>query len=750
MRHKILPRLSFLCCLVSRSIRLLVCVGSLCYLAAPTITRAQTITLRSSKFEIAINPADGKLISLTNKITGEDKSIGDTPFSIATDSGTADSGRARLSSSEHDATSASFEYVQSGLTIIVRYRVPANDSSFFEKSLSVTNHTQSEVVLDAITLERLELTPAPVFVHFHRAGFPASGVNPDSPINLFLRYKKGGIFMGIENPYFGLIESGRVLSLEFQPRWVLSPGETFTSDPAFLGVYRFAGLYAMKTSQPHASGETSSNGEQEVLDWGEIWAMQDFMRRVLTSTRPPGPGYFVGYNACGGMEYLWRLREAKAKTPAQQILVHHFAGSNEWGKEIVHGAFRPSWVTSYQILIDHLASIGHVRLLQPGTLWLGNAGFWDQNNTFFNQLKADKQVPANASWVRTWQYARSKAVDLYGFECPASNYFPEQPEWKYVSRDGRKTGWNCYANAPFVNWHRQALDDAITRYDLPWWQWDEGWADVNDGQCYATNHSHLPGDVSYQVYRGIQGTTAYLKKRHPLLYLTGISVFQHDVPWILRTVDESVTYGDPWYAHNYLFLPPGKSYIGDLLPQTENLEYSLLHHLSLADHFYLGQPLWYADARRSQRAQAFWNDWLNWADAHLDYLRVRQDLFGQPSGKTLEGSAHIIRDRGFLFLFNPTAASRTGSIPLNSTIGLSGRQNCQVRELYPVHRIYGVYSKTLLATLGPHDALVLELESTTGSASKTILKTPAHVDNAFPDLQDLARHTTAHDLWPLP
>jgi hypothetical protein len=747
MRHKT-ARHHRIVGLIRRATGILVWVVSLSLAVTPKAT-AQTITLTSNKIEISINSANGGLVGVTNKVTGERKAVRDSPFSIATNRGIIDGGSAHLLDAEHDGMHASFEYEQDGLAVALTYRLPSTDAPFVEKLLSVTNQTQSEIILNTIVPERLELTPGPLFVHFHRAGFPVSAANADTPINLFLRYKTGGIFLGIENPYFGLIESGHVLSLEFHPRWVLAPGRTFVSDPAFLGVYRYAGLYAVKDTHPHAAGDPSPNGEQEVLDWGEIWAMQEFMRQALTSTPPPAAGYFVGYNACGGMEYLWRLREAKNKTLAQQAVVKHFEGTGEWGKEIVHGAFRPAWVDPYELLINHLASIGHVQLLQPGTLWLGNAGFWDKNDTFFDNLEPDNRITGNTNWVNVWRYARSKDINLYGFECPASNYFPQRAEWKYITHDGKQTKWNCYANAPFVQWHRQALDDAISRFDLTWWQWDEGWADVNDGQCYATNHGHLPGDVSYQTYRNIQATTEYLKQRHPRLYLAGISVFQHDVPWILRTVDESVTFGDPWYAHNYLFLPPGKSYIGDLLPQTEHFEYSLLHHLSLADHFYLGQPLWYADGQRTKQAQAFWKTWLSWADVHIDYLRVRQDLFGQPSGKTLEGSAHILEDKGFLFLFNPTTKSRSGTIPLSPAIALSATERYQVHELYPVRRAYGVYSKDLAATVPPNKALVLEIERTTAPVSKATPPTSVDTDKAFPDLQDLVRHSTPHDLWPL-
>ena len=216
-----------------------------------------------------------------------------------------------------------------------------------------------------------------------------------------------------------------------------------------------------------------------------------------------------------------------------------------------------------------------------------------------------------------------------------------------------------------MEWHRQTLDRIITEHRIPWWQWDEG--------CYATDHGHLPGNVSYVVYRNIQHTTAELKRRHPGLWLVGISVFQHQAPWILRTVDETVSWGGPWYAHNFLFMPPGKTYIGDYQPRTKDLEYDLLWHLGIADHINVGQPIWFADAAKRKTAQNFWRKWLAWADAHSPYLRVRRDLFGPPDPDTLEDSAHILIDRGFLFLFNSGQAEKAGSNPAE----LSDRTGCR-------------------------------------------------------------------------
>jgi hypothetical protein len=128
-------------------------------------------------------------------------------------------------------------------------------------------------------------------VHFHR-----SGIWYNQPINLFLRDETGGIFLGVENPFF----DAKYWSLRkvypthvdvsYEPDWVLNQGETFEGDPAFLGVYRQEGIYAVPPHRTYFAGRERM--PFEILDWGEVWAMQDYcaalclclplLRRVTT------------------------------------------------------------------------------------------------------------------------------------------------------------------------------------------------------------------------------------------------------------------------------------------------------------------------------------------------------------------------------------------------------------------------------------------------------------------------------------
>jgi hypothetical protein len=734
---------------------LLAIILAVCAPAAIHAAGPESLVLASNHVEIEIDAKTGRLLSVLNKDANLKKTCRDTAFVLYTGRGIIRSDECRVTGAvQGGRQKASFGFESNGLKMTLSYLIPDSSRSFVLKTLSVKNAGRKTVILDTVEMCRIAFSPAPAETHFHTAGIVSSSpwVSSDTPINLFVRDLGGGLFLGIENSYFAFQRSGLNLCLRYEPRWVLKPGETFVSDPAFIGVYKNEGVYCFKQTPRPAKDKPSATGPQEILDWGEIWAMQDFMSHALSNDHP-GKGFIAVYNACGGMENLLNGRDKKDRTPEEQALVDHFAGKSAWTREIVHGAFQQTWIEPFRILIDHLAETGHIDMLQPGTLWLGNGGFWDPKATDLDEIAPDDVIKPNPYWLQTVEYARSKGIDVYGFECPVSGYFPKRTDMKVIGRDGKPNTWNCYANPEFVQWHLKALDRAITDYNIPWWQWDEGWADVGGGECYATNHGHAPGNVSYQVYRNILNTTSELKRRHPGIWLVGISAFQHHNPWILRSVDESVVWWDSWYARNYLFIPSGKTYIADFTPQSDDYEYELLRRISLADHLQVSYPIWRSDPAKRKVLQDFWRKWMTWADDNIKYLRTRRDLFCPPAPGGLEGSAHIVDGRGFLFLFNPGTDDKIGGVPLSHLIGLADA-GCRIREIYPQSRDYGVYANgdELLAPVRPKQALILEVVSTKESRSPSppVAPTGAEVQKAFLTLKDILPRLTTDDVWSAP
>lgn len=79
----------------------------------------------------------------------------------------------------------------------------------------------------------------------------------------------------------------------------------------------------------------------------------------------------------------------------------------------------------------------------------------------------------------------------------------------------------------------------------------------------------------------------------------------------------------------------------------------------------------------------FFRKWTQWAAENHRFLNVKRDLFGQPWAVPLDGSAHVIEDRGYLFLFNECATDQVGSVPLNAWIGITKGDTFDVRQIYP-------------------------------------------------------------------
>jgi hypothetical protein len=76
--------------------------------------------------------------------------------------------------------------------------------------------------------------------------------------------------------------------------------------------------------------------------------------------------------------------------------------------------------------------------------------------------------------------------------------------------------------------------------------------------------------------------------------------------------------------------------------------------------------------------------WIDWGRENIEYLLVRKDLPDWPAADKVDGSAHIVGDRGLVFLFNSGKSNLSGEFDLTEDgIGLKGEGNFQVLQEYP-------------------------------------------------------------------
>ena len=84
------------------------------------------------------------------------------------------------------------------------------------------------------------------------------------------------------------------------------------------------------------------------------------------------------------------------------------------------------------------------------------------------------------------------------------------------------------------------------------------------------------------------------------------------------------------------------------------------------------------------RDKAEIRDWLAWGRMHVKYLQVRKDLPQWPAAGKVDGSAHIIGNKGIVFLFNPNPEALEAHFVLNEeSIGLATGTRFAVTQSYP-------------------------------------------------------------------
>ena len=105
--------------------------------------------------------------------------------------------------------------------------------------------------------------------------------------------------------------------------------------------------------------------------------------------------------------------------------------------------------------------------------------------------------------------------------------------------------------------------------------------------------------------------------------------------------------------------------------------------------------------------------WLDWGRKHIEYLKVRKDLPDWPAAGKVDGSAHIIGDRGLIFLFNPGKTALSGEFALTEeSIGLKGTGNFQVRQEYPARdqKVVAASGQTVHWEVPAETAVVLRVQ----------------------------------------
>jgi hypothetical protein len=122
----------------------------------------------------------------------------------------------------------------------------------------------------------------------------------------------------------------------------------------------------------------------------------------------------------------------------------------------------------------------------------------------------------------------------------------------------------------------------------------------------------------------------------------------------------------------------------------------------------------------SEDDRAWFRRWIDFADINKEYLRETRTILGQPAIGKVDGTAAIVVDTGFIFLFNPNGRRLEARIKLDTALGLkeNTRARFLVTEIYPQEtRLIGKpgagawsWGDTIARDMDGGSAVVLKLE----------------------------------------
>lgn len=619
---------------------------------------ARTVRLENRCITVELDAETGALRAIRDRQQRVTHSFKGIPFKLRTDGGAWQP--AQVSGREGSKSIQVFAYQGEGFEARLHYRLGLEDR-FVEKWVEIQRRDRTPYFLQDLVLEDVALGPEFRELHLHD-----DQTKWHCPINLFLRTDRGGCFAGLEYPYWQQdLRGARGYRLGYAPNFTVAAGEVFTSEKYFLGVYQYEGIYRYShgpfpgdlkpglltfNSTAVSHYRDTSDVPPEVLDWGEVWAMQAFMRRVLPKNPRPEAGYYTWVNSW----WAW--------------------------------AWNQSWSLNEGV-IDLLAKM-KIRDVMTQSIWFGH-GQHPMPVPYISGMDPSQPVsftatPATESLIT---YGKRKGVNVTSFCCPGV-YFEGRPEWLSLREDGRPTRYNdwsqvnCPASDDYTAFMLGLYDQLLTKYGCRWWGFDGRWLSFrefpqDDGQplgpdpCYARNHGHLPGDNTYREWRNISELLAELRRRHPSICLESYYGLKRGGPWILRHLNATENYYEEgssdqmrfqlWHNQNDRFFPPDRNMTTLFARDPASFQHGLISMIAGGPYGQVGPGL---HQLVHEENQAFFEKWRDWASRNIEYLNVRRDLFPCPGYGRVDGSAQIIKDRGFLFLF-PTGFQPNSHSPAN-------------------------------------------------------------------------------------
>ncbi|MGN1410154.1 MAG: hypothetical protein ACI4XJ_08255 [Eubacteriales bacterium] len=588
----------------------------------------------------------------------------------------------------------------------------------------------------------------------------------NAPAAAFIRYDDIGYYTGAENPFFSASADGNTVCVSYEPSLILKNGETYDSEPQFLGCYEPTGQLVK---------------EKDAVN---IEAVQRGMKRTRF------------FNPCG------EIALDTAEIDAMLAYVNEYYSVTEKSFDnILYFFFYPkkrlpeteSEIQDYLSTIDRFAEIsGDIIAFNPHTVTempSDDKPYWEL-------------VPKNSPAERILHHAQGKGLRCgYYMGCAVNGgtggnagllpFMPQKTEWKKKDEFGNTAKENCLACDDYLDWWYTVQKNTIEKYDLGYWSWDPGPGNGND--CYAENHGHIPGKGEYKGWRNSQRLLARLKSEFPHLFLMsfygrkeyglwGFRYFsQHEVYWEQTIMFGATLYNDlhddrvnacgvrlqNQWSMNFRFLPAhighglvtrmGESWFDPSMDRAYDFggyKYALISAIACCGsvtHCNLPDRL-----ENVPGFAEFYRKWIKWAKDNYRYCEFTRPIADCVSNQVIDGFSRIDKDSGQIFLFNSSPKGMNKKITLGKNLGIDTDKKFCLRILYCENldcdskkiQYRGEYSTgdLLDITLPPYCAIVLELSNTPADRIDEIPRNTHTVDRFTDDSGNLFEYPI-HDAY---
>jgi hypothetical protein len=616
-----------------------------------------------------------------------------------------------------DGAHASYDYQMSGYRIRVTYSLEAH-WKFVAKQIHVLQSPGAQLSVNRVVPWELmvgnpitgDFVPSAYVPQFGKSIEQSRKSLPGKDFGEFLRLSRDeGVMLVVQNPYLEVernrqsVTIGYVPEMEWRQEW-----GTFASDIAVIGAYHLSGRRLAREMVKEWQ-IPPLQAPQDGMDESEVAAFTDCVRAFLINPSPAPISVEVG----------WTLNDYQIDVGTKQ-------GQDEYRKIIDTAS-----ALGIETLLYGPANSKLADRTQSVDSWGWEYVLWLNMGEKIRKGEWDPvKDPVPASVTEMVAYAGQKGVGLLAYVYP-SIPFSANPAWL---AKGSEAGDDRFSYATLAS---RELQDYLIR-NLVAFQRRTGIA----GYSFDYTWLNLRGSSSYAQWYGWRRVMEALRRAVPSIVIDGRQSYQQFGPWSWlagsyphptgndeqpesfkpypdlhfdRVSADRTRFVNYWYR-NYQFAPeeviPG--YATHQTERSRNLprvdghgfdvemmysrykprdwdylgyQYSFLSSIATAGWNNVVDMIPARDPEElrwfSSEDQAWIRNWLNWTAKHKEYLLHTRTILDQPAMGHVDGTAAVVEDRGYLFLFNPNYKQEPAEFALDEAIGLTKGEKLLLKEVYP-------------------------------------------------------------------